>query len=355
MSAYLSSLRGGMKPYVPGEQPQDQQYIKLNTNESPYPPSPGVLQAVQREAAKCHLYSDPELWVARQKLAARYQMNPENVLLTNGSDEALNFIILAYGDKSRPFVFPDITYGLYPVLCRLYGVPYEEIPLAEDFSMDVEAFRQANGHLILANPNAPTAMALPADAIRSLARENPDRLVIVDEAYVDFGGESCIPLTKELPNLLVVSTYSKSRSLAGARLGFIIGPAPLIDDINAVRCSINPYNVNSMSLAAAAAAIDEDGISMENCRKIEKTRQWITEELTALGFRVLPSCANFIFASHPHLDGEAYYLRLKARGILVRHFRLKRIAPFVRISIGTPEQMQALLTQTKAILKEAQA
>lgn len=355
MSAYLSSLRGGMKPYVPGEQPQDQQYIKLNTNESPYPPSPGVLAAVQKAAEKCHLYSDPDLLAARKKLAARYQVDVDSVLLTNGSDEALNFIVLAYGDKNRPFLFPDITYGLYPVLCRLYGVPFEEIPLREDFSVDTEAFRRARGHLILANPNAPTAMALPADAIRSLAQENPDRLVIVDEAYVDFGGESCIPLTRDMQNLLVVSTYSKSRSLAGARLGFIIGPAPLIADLDAVRRSINPYNVNSMSLAAAAAAIDEDGISMENCRRIEATRQWITAELTALGFRVLPSKANFIFTSHPRLDGEAYYLRLKERGILVRHFGLPRIAPFVRITIGTPEQMQALLTQTQAILKEVQA
>ena len=354
MTPFLSARHRDLKPYIPGEQPQDQAYIKLNTNESPYPPGPGVLAAVSREAGRAQLYSDPELLAARQKLARRYGVQEENVLLTNGSDEALNFIILAYGDKSHPFAFPDITYGLYPIQCRLYGVPYEEIPLREDFTVDTEACMRWEGHLILANPNAPTGIALPRDAIRGIAQKNPRRLVTVDEAYVDFGGESCVPLIHELDNLLVVQTYSKSRSLAGARLGFIIGPAPLIKDINAVRCSINPYNVNRMSLAAAAAAIDEDGLYVANCRRIEETRQWTAQRLAELGFRVLPSRANFLFAAPPRMDGEEYYRRLKARGVLVRHFSSPRTSSFVRISIGAPEDMQALIERTHQILKEAQ-
>ena len=355
MTPFLSARHAGLKPYVPGEQPRDQRYIKLNTNESPYPPGPKVLAAARREAGKMQLYSDPELLTARQKLAQRYGVKEENVLLTNGSDEALNFIILAYGDESHPFAFPDITYGLYPIQCRLYNVPYEEIPLREDFTVDIERCMGTDSHLILANPNAPTGIALPRDVIRRIAAANPRRLVIVDEAYVDFGGESCVPLIHELENLLVVQTYSKSRSLAGARLGFIIGPASLIQDLNAIRCSINPYNVNRMSLAAAAAAIDEDALYMENCRRIEATRQWTEDRLTELGFRVLPSRANFLFAAPPHMDGGDYYLRLKARGVLVRHFKTRRTAPFVRISIGTMEDMQALIDRTQQILKEAQA
>ena len=352
MTAFLSGRLRQMKPYVPGEQPRDQAYIKLNTNESPYPPSEGVLKAVEAEAGKMNLYSDPELLIARRKLAERYGVGEENVLLSNGSDEALNFIILAFGDDGRPFAFPDITYGLYPVLCRLYGLPFEELPLKEDFSVDLDAFARTDAHVILANPNAPTGMALPREAVRRLA-EKKDRLVIVDEAYVDFGGDSCIPLTKEEDNLMVVGTYSKSRCLAGARLGFIIGPAPLIADLNAVRCSINPYNVNRMSLAAAAAAIDEDDYYMDNCRRIGETRRWTAEKLAEMGFRVLDSRANFLFAAPLRMDGGAYYRRLREKGVLVRHFSKERIAPFVRISIGSPEQMRTLIEKTREIFKEA--
>lgn len=354
MTSFFSSRLRNMVPYVPGEQPRDDQYVKLNTNESPYPPARGVLNAIQKAAGTLNLYSDHDLLAGRQKLSSRYQVPEDCVVLTNGSDEALHFIVLAYGDDGMPFVFPDVTYGLYPVLCRLYGLPFAEIPLRDDFSVDLDALSQAKGHILLANPNAPTGVALPRATIRALAEGKPDRLVIVDEAYVDFGGESCIPLTQELPNLLVVQTYSKSRSLAGARLGYVIGPRALIAELNAVRCSINPYNVNSMSLAAAAAAIDEDDYYMDNCRRVEETRAWTQKELTALGFRVLPSSANFLFASPPDGDGGAYYRNLKARGVLVRHFSVPRIDPFVRISIGTPEQMRILLHHTQALCKEAQ-
>ena len=355
MSRFLSEKHRNLKPYVPGEQPQDMAYIKLNTNESPFPPVPAVAEAAAQEAAKCHLYSDPACRIVRERLAKRYGVGLENVLLTNGSDEALNFIILAYGDESHPFAFCDVTYGLYPVLCRLYHIPFTEIPLRQDFSVDVEACLWTDAPLILANPNAPTSLALPRDTIEMIAASRPERLVVVDEAYVDFGGESCVPLTARYENLLVVQTFSKSRSLAGARLGYVIGPAALIAELDAIRCSLNPYNVNRMSLAAGAAALDQDDWYMANCRVIMENRAWTAEQLKKLGFTVLDSSANFLFAGHPALTGEAYYLGLKARGVLVRYFSAPRTAPYVRITIGTRAQMEALIENTEAILREAKA
>ena len=354
MSRFLSAKHAGLKPYVPGEQPQDMQYIKLNTNESPFPPSPAVAEAAAREASRCNLYSDPTCRGVRERLAKRYDLSPENVLLTNGSDEALNFIILAYGDERHPFAFCDVTYGLYPVLCRLYHIPFTEIPLRADFSVDVEACTWTDAPLILANPNAPTSLALARDTLEMIIASRPDRLVVVDEAYIDFGGESCVPLVKKYDNLLVVQTFSKSRSLAGARLGYILGNAALIAELDGIRCSLNPYNVNRMSLAAGEVVLDDDARYMENCRVIMENRQWTAENLRALGFSVLESKANFLFAAHPALTGETLYKNLKARGILVRYFSAPRTAAHVRITIGTHAQMQALIDQTQAILKEAQ-
>ena len=355
MSRFLSERHKSLKPYVPGEQPQDMQYIKLNTNESPFPPAPAAGQAAAAAALKCHLYSDNQCLSVRERLARRYDVGLENVLLTNGSDEALNFIILAYGDESHPFAFCDVTYGLYPVLCRLYHMPYIEMPLRADFSVDVEACLAADGTLILANPNAPTSLALSRDTLEIIVASRPDRLVVVDEAYVDFGAESCVPLVKKYENLLVVQTFSKSRSLAGARLGFVIGPAALIAELDAIRCSLNPYNVNSMTLAAGAAVLDEDARYMENCRVVMENRQWTAEQLRAMGFSVQDSKANFLFAAHPALSGEALYQKLKARGILVRYFSAPRTSAHVRITVGSREQMQALVDQTREILKEVQA
>lgn len=353
MSRFLSEQHRNLKPYVPGEQPQDMQYIKLNTNESPFGPARAVVEAATAEAGKCNLYSDPECRAVRERLAKRYGVGLENVLLTNGSDEALNFIILAYGDQRHPFAFCDVTYGLYPVLCRLYHIPFTELPLRQDYSVDVEACMWNDALLILANPNAPTSLALGRDTLEMIAASRRDRLLVVDEAYIDFGGESCVPLVKKYDNLLVVQTFSKSRSLAGARLGYVIGNAELIAELDAIRCSLNPYNVNRMSLAAGAAALDEDEWYMHNCRIIMENRQWTAERLKALGFTVLDSRANFLFAGHPALTGEAYYQKLKARGILVRYFSAARTAPYVRVTIGTLEQMQALIAATEAILKEA--
>ncbi|MBR1583989.1 MAG: histidinol-phosphate transaminase [Clostridia bacterium] len=352
MSRYLSALRRRMIPYVPGEQPQDQRYVKLNTNESPFPPAPGVVEAAAAEAGRLQLYSDPLCRAVRQRLAALHHVDVENVLVTNGSDEALNFLFLAYGDADRPFVFPDLTYGLYPVLCDLYDLPRAVVPLKEDFSVDVQAMARAGGPIVLANPNAPTGMALPVGVIRDLAEQNPDRLVIVDEAYVDFGAESCVPLIHELENLLVVQTFSKSRSLAGGRLGMIFGPAALMREVEAVRCSLNPYNVNRMTLAAGAAALDQEAYTRANCLTIMETRAWTAEQLTRLGFRVLPSQANFLFAAPPGLTGSAYYEKLKEKGVLVRHFKGKREAPFVRVTVGSREQMEILLQKTCEILEE---
>ena len=355
MSRFLSARHRDLVPYVPGEQPQDMQYIKLNTNESPFPPAPEAVQAAAADAAKCNLYSDPLCRSVRERLAKRYGVDMENVLLTNGSDEALNFITLAYGDAEHPFAFCDVTYGLYPVLCRLYHVPFIELPLRADFSVDVEACLAADCPLILANPNAPTSLALPRDMLEIIVASRPDRLVVVDEAYVDFGAESCVPLVKKYENLLVVQTFSKSRSLAGARLGYIIGPAALIAELDGIRCSLNPYNVNRMSLAIGSAVLDADEAYMQNCRVIMENRAWTADRLREMGFNVLDSSANFLFAGHPGLTGEAYYKSLKARGILVRYFSAPRTAPYVRITIGTREQMEALIAATGEILKEAQA
>lgn len=353
MSRFLSARHRDLKPYVPGEQPQDMQYIKLNTNESPFPPLPAAVQAAADEAAKCNLYSDPLCRSVRQRLAARYGVSLKNVLLTNGSDEALNFIILAYGDESHPFAFCDVTYGLYPVLCRLYHTPFIELPLKEDFSVDIAACQRTDAPLILANPNAPTSLALRRGTLEQIIAAKPDRLVVVDEAYVDFGAESCVPLTAKYDNLLVVQTFSKSRSLAGARLGFIIGNAALIRELDGIRCSLNPYNVNRMSLAIGSVVLDDDAHYMENCRAIMENRAWTAQALRALGFTVLDSSANFLFASPPRLSGESLYLQLKARGILVRYFSAPRTAAWVRITVGTREQMEALVESTQAILKEA--
>ncbi|MBQ9263638.1 MAG: histidinol-phosphate transaminase [Clostridia bacterium] len=354
MSSFLSPRFSAMRPYVPGEQPQDQQYIKLNTNESPYPPPAPVLAAAQAEAEKLNLYSDPDDRIVREKIAALYGVDVGCVLATNGSDEALHYIILAYGDADRPFAFPDITYGFYPVVCNLYGLPYEEIPLRLDFTVDLNACVENHYNLIIANPNAPTGIALTREEIRVIAASNPRRLVVVDEAYVDFGAESCVPLTKELDNLLVVQTFSKSRSLAGARLGFAIGNEALIAELNAVRCSLNPYNVNRMTLAAGAAAIDCNEFFMENCRRIMATREETRRQLANMGFEILPSKTNFLFARRPGLPGADYYRLLKERGILIRHFTGARIADYARITMGNPEQMQALIDTTKKILEEGQ-
>lgn len=350
MSRFISEKFAGLIPYVPGEQPQNMRYVKLNTNESPYPPSNGVLEAVQREAERLNLYCDPECAALKAAAAELYGVRPENVLPVNGSDEILYFAFLALGDEQNPFAFADVSYGFYPVYADFCGVPKREIPLKDDFSVDYRDYLGLDAHIAIANPNAPTGVCIPVWQIEEILRANPDRVVLIDEAYVDFGGESCVSLVNRYENLLVVQTFSKSRSLAGARLGFGIGSETLIRDLNAVKYSVNPYNVNRMTQVAGIAAIRDDAYYKENARRIQITRETTQKRLRDLGFTVLPSAANFIFAASERIGGEALYLELKARGVLIRHFTKERIKEFNRITIGTEEQMEILLTHIEAIL-----
>ena len=352
MSRFFSEKYAALVPYTPGEQPQDQQYVKLNTNESPFPPSEKALRAALDALRPLQLYSDPECRRLREKLAARYGVAPDEVTVTNGSDEALNFCFMAFCDAAHGAVFPNISYGFYPVFAQVNNVPYEELPLTADFSVDPAAYVGAGKTIFLANPNAPTGKALSPAEIETILRGNPDSVVVIDEAYVDFGGESCIPLVHRYDNLLVVQTYSKSRSLAGGRLGYAVGNRALIRDLDTLRYSTNPYNVNSATLALGEALLDDEETTRANCAAIAETRAYTTAALRALGFEVLDSRANFVFARTPAMDGEALYLALKARGVLVRHFTKPEIAQFNRITIGTRQQMDILLSAIRAILEE---
>ena len=352
MSSFFSSRHASLSPYTPGEQPKDRRFIKLNTNESPYPPHPAVVAAATEEAGKLQLYSDPTASSLLSALARRYGVGADQVIATNGSDEVLAFAFLAWGDDDHPFVFPDITYGFYPVFAGLYHVPYREIPLRPDFTIDADAYCASQANIVIANPNAPTGIALPLSEIERIVAANPSRIVIVDEAYVDFGAESAVSLVDKYPNLLVTGTFSKSRSLAGGRLGFGIACPALISDLKTLQYSTNPYNVNRMTMAAGVSALENDGYYMDNCKKIEKTREETAAALSALGFDVLPSRANFLFVRSDKITGADYYTALRARGILVRHFTSPRICDYNRITIGTPEEMAALVDATKDILKE---
>ena len=351
MSTFFSSQLKNLAPYTPGEQPQDQQYVKLNTNESPYSPSAGVIAALNaKEAADLRLYSDPECKELKKALAGYYGVEPENIYVGNGSDEALNFAFLSYATDGRGVAFADITYGFYPVFADLYHIPVQIVPLKPDFSIDPKDYYGLNKTIVIANPNAPTGLALSRDEMEGIIKANPDSVVVVDEAYVDFGAESCVELTKTYPNLLVVQTYSKSRSMAGARLGYAIGNAELIRDLETVKFSTNPYNVNRLTLRAGVQAIAEQDYYTENCKKIMTTRAYTKEKLENLGFTVLDSRSNFLFARKPGTDGGAIYRGLKERGVLVRHFDKDPIRDYNRITIGTQEQMDIFLTKLEELL-----
>lgn len=344
MSRFLSPEALRCDPYTPGEQPRDQQYIKLNTNESPFPPSPRVLEALSRaEAEKLYLYSDPTCAALNAAIARRCGLKPENVISGNGSDEILAFAFRAFCGEGKPVAFADITYGFYEAQAALFGLEARRVPLREDFSLNVEDYLDFPGTVVIANPNAPTGMAVPVDRIRRLLERNPDRVVVVDEAYVDFGGSSCVPLVREYENLLVTQTMSKSRSLAGGRIGFALGDPELIADLNRVKYSFNPYNVNRLSLLAGAAAVEDEGYFRSCCRAVQENRAWTVEALEERGFTVLPSCANFIFAKSDRLPGGELYRRLKERGILIRWFDKDRIRDYCRITIGSRRQMEALV------------
>ncbi len=352
MSRFLKEAFSSLACYVPGEQYREGRYIKLNTNESPYPPSPSVAIAAGEAARGLQLYSDPESTALRKSLAGLYGVGYENVIVSNGSDEVLDFAFLAYGDAAHPMVFPDITYGFYRVLCDVNGIPYTTVPLREDFTVCCADYDGIRGHIVLADPNAPTGIALSSRSVEALAARDPDRLVIVDEAYADFCGDNCLELTKRYDNVLVVRTFSKSRSMAGARLGYAVGNEKLIADLKTVKDSIDPYNVNLMTSACGIAAVGDNDYYMANCQRIVRTRQKTVERLSSLGFTVLPSSTNFVFARHPAVGGEKMYRMLKERGVLVRHFDKDRIRDFNRITIGSDEQMERFFDVLTGILKE---
>ena len=355
MSRFFSERFASLVPYVPGEQPQDMQYVKLNTNESPFPPPLEVLEAVAGESGRLQLYSDPDGRLLRRKLAEVCGVSEEQVILGNGSDEILYLAFMAFADEAHPIVCPDISYGFYTVLVNLLNLPCERIPLREDYRIAAEDYCGIGKTVVIANPNAPTGLYLRLEEIERIVASNPENVIIVDEAYVNFGAESALPLLQKYDNLLVVQTFSKSRSLAGARLGFAAGSPALIRDLNTLRCSINPYNVNRMTLAAGLASLENDAYNRANCCTVAENRAWTVKELQARGFTVLDSRANFLFARKDGIDGEGLYLALKKRGVLVRHFRDDRIADFIRVTIGSREQMGIFIERLDEILKESMA
>ncbi|MBO5912368.1 MAG: histidinol-phosphate transaminase [Clostridia bacterium] len=350
MSKFLKNRYQSLEVYTPGEQPRDKKYIKLNTNESPFPPSDGVIAAVNSQEVKdLRLYSDPTGLALKTALAELHGVTADNIFLSNGSDDILNFSFMAFTEKGA--MFPEISYGFYSVFAELHGIDYITVPLKDDFSIDPADYNGNGKMVVIANPNAPTGLCLSLQEIEKILKANPDSVVVIDEAYVDFGGESCYPLTKEYKNLLVVQTFSKSRSMAGARLGFAIADKELIDDIERIKYSTNPYNINRLTMAAGVAAVYDNDYYMENCKKIIQNREYTTRELETLGFYVIKSKANFIFAKSDKIGGEEFYLKLKENGILVRHFTKDKIKDFNRITIGSREEMEAFVECTKKILE----
>lgn len=352
MSRFLSKNHARLTPYTPGEQPKERKYIKLNTNESPFPPSESVFRSAEEASRSLQLYSDPECRELNQKAAQAFGVAPENILMTNGSDEILNFAFMAFGDEDHPFAFPNLTYGFYPVFAKLNHVPFREIPLREDFSIDVKDYENLGMNIVIANPNAPTGLLLGLSDIERIVKTNPENVVVIDEAYIDFGGESAISLIEKYDNLLVTRTFSKSYSLAGARLGFGIAAPSIIADLNTIKYSTNPYNVNRMTAACGIAALEDRAYYMQNCKTIIENRRKAAKALSDLGFFVTDSKANFLFAAHPKMDGKELYLLLKERGILIRHFEIPEIKNFNRITVGTEEEMNCLIEAVKEIQKE---
>lgn len=349
MSRFLNPKYAGLCEYVPGEQPQDRKYIKLNTNESPYPPSSGVIAAVRSaEVENLRLYCDPDCGSLKESFAELYGVKTENILFSNGSDDILNFAFMAFTADGA--AFPDITYGFYKVLAQLHSVDYVNLPLKDDFSLNPADYFGAGRMVVIANPNAPTGIALSLFEVEEIVKSNPDNVVLIDEAYVDFGCQSAIRLTEKYDNLLVVGTFSKSRSMAGARLGFAVASNSIISDLEKFKNSTNPYNVNRLTQAAGIAAVRDNDYYIENCRQIIETREYTANRLFKMGFRVLPSSTNFLFAAHENISGKELYKSLKAKGVLVRHFEAERIRDFNRITIGSREEMEIFLAKTQEIL-----
>ncbi|BBT15155.1 histidinol phosphate aminotransferase [Pseudomonas sp. SLBN-26] len=344
MSKFWSPFVKELVPYVPGEQPKIANLVKLNTNENPYGPSPKAIAAMQAELGdSLRLYPDPNSDRLKQSVADHYGVTMAQVFVGNGSDEVLAHIFHGLFQHGRPLLFPDVTYSFYPVYCGLYGIPFEAVPLDEQFQIRVEDYARPNGGIIFPNPNAPTGCLLTLDAVEALLNGSPDSVVVVDEAYIDFGGESAIALVDRYPNLLVTQTLSKSRSLAGLRVGLAVGHPDLIEALERIKNSFNSYPLDRMAIAGAAAAFDDRAWFDETRQRVIHSREQLVAALEARGFEVLPSAANFVFARHPGKDAAGIAAGLREKGVIVRHFKQARIAQFLRITIGTPEQNQALL------------
>ena len=351
MNPFWSQIARDLSPYVPGEQPRIADLVKLNTNESPFGPSPQALEAMRAAAADTlRLYPDPEATALRAALAAHHGVKPEQVFVGNGSDEVIAHAFAALLKQPQPLLFPDVTYSFYPVWAQLFGIACETVPLDDDMRVRVEDYRRAAGAIVIANPNAPTGVALPRAEIARLLDDHPDIPVLIDEAYVDFGGESAVPLIADHPGLLVVQTMSKSRALAGLRVGYALGDSGLIAALTRVKDSFNSYPLGRIAQAGAAASVRDDGYFRESCAKIIATREAMVRALVGLGFAVLPSAANFVFARHPALGGAELAAALRQRAVLVRHFDKPRTAPYLRITVGTEDQTRRLIAAAADIL-----
>ena len=352
MSRYWSAVVHNIKPYVPGEQPKLTNLIKLNTNENPYAPSPKVLAAVSAEAAETlRLYPDPNSDRVKAAVADYYRLDASQVFVGNGSDEVLAFAFQSLLKHEQPLLFPDITYSFYPVYCRVYEIGYETVPVTEDLDIRLEDYRRPNGGIIFPNPNAPTGRPVTLSAIRELLEYNTDSVVVIDEAYVDFGAETAVPLIRDFPNLLIVQTLSKARSLAGLRVGFAMGQPELIEALDRVKNSFNSYPLDRFAIAGAAAALADHAYFEETRQKIIRTREMLMTKMRDLGFEVLPSAANFIYVRHANRDALELARLLRERSIIVRHFPLPRIDQYLRITVGTDEQCEALVRALAEILK----
>lgn len=351
MSKFLSSAFNGLSPYTPGEQPQNRKYIKLNTNESPFPPAPGVIEALNADrTAELNLYSDPQARVLIDAIAENFGVSRDMVAVGNGSDELLAFSFMAFCEKG--VAYADITYGFYEVYAELFGLDSKVIPLSDSFEILPEDYKGLGRTIFIANPNAPTGLALSLSQIEQILSSNRESLVVIDEAYVDFGGESAIKLIEKYDNLLVIGTFSKSRNLAGARIGYAVSNPEIIADLGKMKFSFNPYNLNRLSIIAGTMAMKDKQYFQKCTDLIKQARDYTVGELAALGFEMPNSKANFIFAKNPVIGGKDYYTSLKERGILVRWFDRDRIRDYVRITIGTKEQMSALIEATREIIKQ---
>lgn len=352
MSRFLNQKYSSLEPYTPGEQPKvSGRLIKLNTNENPYPPAPGVLKVINdEELVKLRLYSDPEASLLVEAIAENFGIAKEQVITTNGSDEILAFIFMTFQGATGKVYYPEISYSFYPVYCDVFGAEGVKIPLREDFSINPEDYYDADGLIVVTNPNAPTGMALAIEQIEDILIHNKNNLVVIDEAYVDFGAESAVQLIDKYDNLLVVQTFSKSRSLAGSRIGYAVGSSEIIADLNAIKFSFNPYNLDRLAILAGVEAMKDKAYFEDTCGRIIDTRENFAAEMKKMGFTILPSKANFVFVSSSEISGKDYFTKLREDNIIVRYFDKEKISDFVRITIGTPEEMEMLLEKTREII-----